>query len=666
MCGIAGILHFNSERSVNGRLLDDMTDILRHRGPDGRGTFTDGNIGLGHRRLAIIDLHTGQQPMASGDRKIWIVVNGEIYNYLDLKAILSSKGHRFQTGSDSEVIIHAYREWGTDCVKKFNGMFAFALWDCSRKRLILARDRLGIKPLYTTVVDGTLLFASEIKSLLTCPGVERRVDPEAISSYLGYRHVLGEGTLFRGINKLKPGHLLISENGYLSSVQYWDVPVYTEREDRGEEYYTSRVREMLKESVKRRMMSNVPLGAYLSGGLDSSIVVALLSEMSDDPVKTYTVAFPQEDFSERRYASMVASGCETDHTEVMIDDSSYMDMIPRLIRFKDAPLAVANEVPLHLMSRELKKDITVVLSGEGADELFGGYGRIFRSPFDYQRSRFLENHRHLLPEYRNILMDKFSDIYGSSVFLNETDHFMRKYHYLSPLDRETFLTPGMLDQTEGDSYIREHFEKQFREAEGLSHYHKILYIFQKTHLQNLLMRVDMTTMATSVEARVPFVDHQLVEFVLSIPFHYKVRWKSEMHRQMAALLSSDELSENYDTTKYILKRAFRDDLPRQIIDRRKMGFPVPLNRWLGGNYMSRAKEILLDRRTASRGIIDVSAVEKELASQRIKEHSTALKMWMLMNLEIWFREYIDQWEGGKVPEEETSSKEAPTHRTVQI
>ncbi|MBN1164913.1 MAG: asparagine synthase (glutamine-hydrolyzing) [Candidatus Krumholzibacteriota bacterium] len=648
MCGVAGIFYLDPRREVDPALLRDMTAVLAHRGPDDHGFYLEGRIGLGHRRLAIIDLKSGHQPMASNDKTIWLSFNGEIYNFKELRRKLKSFGHSFRTKSDTEVIIQAYRQWGNDFLQYFNGMFAFALWDKSRNRLILARDRLGIKPLYTTVVDGALLFASEIKSLLRHPQLRREFDPESISSYLGYRCVLGDKTLFRGIEKLSPGHMLVAENGYLTNVNYWELPLLEKRKDRGEEYYQKKIRSLMRRSVKRRMISDVPLGAYLSGGLDSSIVVALMAQQSDRPVKTYTIGFPDDEFNESRFARAVADRYRTDHTEIVIDDREYLDILPELIRYKDAPLAVANEVPLHIMSRELKKDITVVLSGEGADELFAGYGRIFRSPFDYSRARFLERDSSIQPEFRDTLLSQFRLIYGTAHFLDELDHFIKKYHWMSPVDKETLLASKMIESINGDERIRKYFAEQFKRAGNLSHQDKLLYIFQKIHLENLLMRVDMTTMATAVEARVPFVDHQLVEFVFSMPFHYKLRWKSELHKIMASFLSSDKISENHDIPKYILKETFRSDLPEEIINRKKMGFPVPLDKWMGGRYRDFMKEILLDRRTARRGIINVPAIEKQLNRQPVPEHSTALKYWMLMNLELWFREYFDKREGGRI------------------
>jgi len=645
MCGIAGIYHFDPERKVDEGLLRRMTTLLRHRGPDDEGFFVNGNAGLGHRRLAIIDLVTGHQPMSNRDSSLWLVVNGEIYNFRELRDELSSLGHTFSTKSDSEVIIHSYEEWGVDCINRFNGMFAFALLDLKRRRLVLARDRLGIKPLYYSIVDDTVIFASEVKSILLYPGIDRDPDPVAISQYLGYRSPLGRRTMFKGIEKLPAGHLMIVERNRIKEIEYWDIPIQKEKRDRGEEYYKSRIRSLLSESVKRRMISDVPFGAYLSGGLDSSIVVALMAQQTDDPVKTYTIRFEEEGFDETRYAREVADRYGTEHHEIHVREDHNVELIRKLISFKDAPLSVANEVPLHIMSRELKKDITVVLSGEGADELFAGYGRIFRSPFDYERVLLFNESSDLPLEFREEFIKKIKRLYGKESFDGEVDHFLSKYHWLSFEDRETILSEDLLDEINGDTETLDYFAEKFDRARDLSHYERIAYVFQRIHLEGLLMRVDMTTMATAVEARVPFVDHELVEFVFNIPFHYKLRWKSPVHMALSGLLTSDEISEKLDIPKYILRETFKEMLPESIIRRKKMGFPVPLNRWFKGKYIKSVKDVLLDGETASRGIFNMRAVEKWLRSEKTDEHSFSLKLWMLFNLELWFREYVDGWSG---------------------
>jgi len=641
MCGIAGIYHFDHKRKVDEGLILRMTNLLRHRGPDDEGTYINGNIGLGHRRLAIIDLTTGHQPMSNRNGTIWLIVNGEIYNFEELREELKARGHTFSTKSDSEVIIHAYEEWGIDSIHRFNGMFAFALLDLKSRKLILARDRLGIKPLYYTITDNSLVFASEVKSILIYPGINREPDKVAISQYLSYRNPLGRRTMFAGIKRLLPGHLMVIDSRDIKEVEYWDIPIKDKKEDRGEEFYKERLRQLLEEAVRRRMISDVPFGAYLSGGLDSSIVVALMARLSGESIKTYTIRFPEEGFDESRYAREVAYMYGTNHHEIPVDQDDYVEIMKKLISYKDAPLSVANEVPLHIMSRELKRDITVVLSGEGADELFAGYGRIFRSPFDYERVKFFSEHPDLLTDSRDTFFKKIKSIYGKTHFRDELDHFLSKYHWLSEEEKEVILSSEIIGELKDNSDTKEFFSSKLERVNKLSHYEKVSYLFERIHLEGLLMRVDMTTMATAVEARVPFVDHELVEFVFNMPFHYKLRWKSPLHMAFSGTLTSDEISEFLDTPKYILRETFKDLLPENVVRRKKMGFPVPLNRWFRGRYKETLKEILLDKRTRERGIFNTRAIEKWLGSESLSEHSFALKLWYLLNLELWFREYID-------------------------
>ena len=644
MCGITGIYGFDERCEIPKSLIQKMANTMVHRGPDDFGYYLNENVALGHRRLSIIDLKTGKQPMSDKNGDIWIVFNGEIYNFRELRKDLERKGYTFKTQSDTEVIIYCYEEYGLNCLKRFNGMFAFAIYDKIKKRLFLARDRLGIKPLYYTVTNKEIVFASEIKAILKHPNVKKKVNLYGISSYLSYRYVLGKETLFEGIYTLQPGHFLVYENGNIDEEQYWELPVISQKEDKGDEYYVKKLRELLTRSVKRRMISDVPLGAYLSGGLDSSIIVALMSEISNEPVKTFSVGFKEEGFNEFEYANIMAERYGTDHREILLNAEKYIELMPKLIKCKDAPLSVANEVPLYEMSKELKKDITVVLSGEGADELFGGYGRIFRSPFDYERLKLIEENPDLLDEtVKSILMNSLRDKYGDLDFKNELIHFLSTYNWMTLEEKEEIFTDEVNSIIGNDEHVLSVFKEYFDKIEDLNHYDKYLWMFEKLHLVGLLMRVDMTTMAASVEARVPFVDHELVEFAFSLPFKYKIRWKSLLHQAMATVYNSDKISENFDTTKYLLREAFKDKVPEDILYRKKMGFPVPVHQWFGGKFNDYAKQTLLDEKVKKRGIFNTKKIEEWLAnSDNFKSHQFGLKIWMLINLELWFREYFDE------------------------
>lgn len=644
MCGITGILKIDGKLDVPQALVEKMTHVLAHRGPDASGIHIDKDFALGHRRLKIIDLETGEQPMSSPDRKIWVCFNGEIYNFKEIKEELISKGYRFQTQSDTEVILKSYEAFGIDCVNKFNGMFAFALVDVRQKRAYLVRDRLGIKPLYYTIVNGSVIFASEIKSILLYPGVKREINPNGISSYLSCRYVVGEETLFDNIYSLKPGNMMtVSDSGILFK-SYWDIPVIEQKADHGEAFYTDKIRELLTKSVQYRMISDVPIGAYLSGGLDSSLAVAIMAEQSDTPVKTFTIGFEEDGFNEFEYSRMVAERYKTEHREIILSGKNYIDLIPKLISFKDNPLSVPNEVPLYEMSRELKKHITVVLSGEGADEIFGGYGRIFRSPFDYERMELNRNNPDILSgDAGTILLKNLKLKYNKKEFTNVLDHFLFLYDYMGSEDKREYLNYDFYKSLNNDDRLRKFYETHFEQISGLSHYDQYLWIFEKIHLVGLLHRVDMTTMATAVEARVPFVDHNLVEFAFSIPIKYKMRWKSLLHKAMATLHNSDQISEKYDIPKYILRETFKNKLPDKILTRKKVGFPVPLHKWFGKEFNGYTKEILLDERTRNRGILNTLNIEKQLSdSSNFDNQKFGTKIFMLLNFELWCRQYIDE------------------------
>lgn len=642
MCGIAGIVNYESNRLIDKNTLTKMNNVLEHRGPDGEGIYMDKNVGLAHRRLSIIDLdNRSLQPMSDLDENVWVTFNGEIYNYIELRNELKEKGYIFRTDSDTEVIINAYKEYGTLMINKFNGMFAFALYDKREKIVFIYRDRLGVKPLYYTVQNGQLIFASEIKALLQVGNIKTGIEEDGICSYLGFRYVIGSKTLFKNIYALEPGCFLSIRGSSIKKTRYWSLPIISEKEDKGEEYYIEGIRNLFYQAVRLRMRSDVPFGAYLSGGLDSSLVVATMAELSDKPVNTYTIGFTEEGYNEFDYARLVADMYKTNHREIVLSVENYLDLMPKVIRYKDLPLSVPNEVPLYEMSRILKKDITVVLSGEGSDELFGGYGRIFRSPFDYERMEFIRDNK--LAENYDIdsLSNNLYKKYKGGNFNNELEHFLYCYNYLSFEDIKEILASDVYEKIIESNYTTNYFENIFDRLESVSMYDKYLWIFENVHLQGLLMRVDATTMAAAVEARVPFVDFKLVEFVNSIPLKYKIKWRSKQHENIASMLNSDEISENFDVPKYILKEAFKDKLPPQIIERKKVGFPVPVQKWFGGRFNEFAKAILLDQGTRDRGIFNTKKLEAWLNDrEKMKEHKFALKIWMLINFEIWTREYF--------------------------
>ncbi len=656
MCGIAGIIALDGAAAPQDAI-ERMTAVLLHRGPDDGGHWQQGACALGHRRLTIIDLSEhGRQPISNEDDTVWLTYNGETYNYRTLRDRLLGQGHRFRSQTDSEVLVHLYEQTDGDpsmLLNELDGMFAFGLWDTRRARLLLARDRLGIKPLYYARAGNLLIFASEVKAILASGLVDTRPDLEGVVSYMAFRHPVAPGTMFEGIHALPPGHYLVAEGGQTRVERYWDLRLPESRPDRGERYYREGVRNLLGEAVRKRLMSDVPLGAYLSGGLDSSIVVALMAQQVGSRVKTYCVGFDDEAVDEFRYARMVADRWDTDHTEVVLRPDRYFELLPELIEKRDAPLAVPNEVPLHMMSEVLKQDITVVLSGEGADEIFGGYGDYVRIPFDHTKARLL---RHLPDVIRRPLLGGMEAKYDGAVDCEDpVDHFFSGYRWFSAGERAELLTPQALEAA--GSGGRDHFEAHFRRTAGSPYYDRLLYALEKVHLLNLLGRVDSMTMATAVEARVPFVDHALVEFVTAMPLHYKLRWRSPLHHARAMLSYSDVFRERDDTTKFILRRAFADLLPPAVVQRRKVGFKVPLERWFGGDLFSYARDLLLSDQARRRGVFDVDGVARWLERGAANGGEFGHRVWMLVNLELWFRRYF--------PDGATSAYTAPTTAAVQ-
>jgi asparagine synthase (glutamine-hydrolysing) len=444
------------------------------------------------------------------------------------------------------------------------------------------------------------------------------------------------------VKSLPPAHYIKIKNENIEFVEYWSFVNFfkQQKEDRGEEYYIKKLREILGSSVKYRMISDVPFGAFLSGGVDSSVVTAIMAMNSEEPVKTFTIGFEEEGYNEFEYAKIIADKYNTEHREIILSGVNYIKTMEKLIEYKDAPLSVPNEVPLYLMSKELKKYITVVLSGEGADEIFGGYGRIFRSPYDYYRIKNIDSLEITDEEKRELsknIIKKYSKVY----FENELEHFFNIYSYTSFEDKQNLLDAS-LDLNEIEQRFYDKFLEYFDELKGESYYNKMMYAFEKVHIVGLLHRVDMTTMATSVEARVPFVDHRLVEFAFTVPVKYKLKWKDDKAKEQAKLIMSDKISEVYDTPKYLLKKAYEDIIPKEVLYRKKMGFPVPLNDWFGGHLNDYAKSILLSEKARKRGIYNVDNIEKWLSSDRLsKDHGFAMKIWMLVNLELFINKYFN-------------------------
>jgi asparagine synthase (glutamine-hydrolysing) len=635
MCGIAGIIAADRLHADERARVAFMGDVLAHRGPDEHGTYLDEWAALAHRRLSIVDLASGQQPLANEDSTIWITYNGEIYNHRDVRAELEPAGHTYRTKSDTETIVHAYEQWGDECVHRLRGMFAFAIWDLPKRRLLLARDRLGVKPLYWCRVRDRVIFGSEIKAILESGLVKAEANEAVLAEVLTTRYTSDEQTLFKGIYRLQPGHLLVFENGRTRITQYWDVPTGEPIGSRPDEAVprqaraelVARFRALLEESVRLRLMSDVPLGMFLSGGIDSSAIAVLMARMIDRPLKTFSVAFKDREFNELEYARAVARTVEADAHEIVIDDADFFGALPRLIWHEDEPIAHPSSVPLYFVSRLAREHVKVVLTGEGSDELLAGYGKYPRSLINWRVGSL---YGALAPEAVRIwLRERIvprvpgrAGRYAQRSFLGMAHTpesvFFDNFASIRLAKLPSLVSAGALARS------REPYGASLawldRPLAGTPLLQRVLYADLKTYLVELLMKQDQMSMAASIESRVPFLDHRLVEFAAGLPPRLKLRGFK---------------------TKWILRAAVRDVLPADILTRRKMGFPVPFAAWMKAGWQQVARDVLLDSRSRQRGIINPLAVERLIAAHASARTNGADALWSLLNLELWYRIFID-------------------------
>ncbi len=638
MCGIAGLVSFQGVPQDAARIATRMRDVITHRGPDEAGLFVDGQAALAHRRLSIVDLSTGQQPLANEDGRVRVVFNGEIYNHAEVRHELEGRGHSYRTKSDTETIVHAYEEWGDDCVDHFRGMFAFAIWDTRRHRLLLVRDRLGVKPLYWARTGDSLLFASEIKSLLASGLLPTLPNMGALPELLSTRYVSGPDTMFAGIHKLLPGHRLTFERNDVRVRQYWDIP-FANQPGRGGAPTSAdtsraitdvvgRFRELLEESVRLRLMSDVPLGMFLSGGIDSSAIGALMARMIDRPIKTFSVGFEDRAFNELGYAREVATAIGAEQHEVVIDDRDFFGALPRLVWHEDEPIAHPSSVPLYFVSKLASEHVKVVLTGEGSDELLAGYGKYPRIAMNWRAGTIYEQ---MLPRavrtlVANALVPAVPGRLGrmaarSFLAMPRTPEamFLDNFAAIRLADQRALMVDGAGAGANLQAYgpSMAWFD---RPPAGSSLLTRLLYADMKTYLVELLMKQDQMSMAASIESRVPFLDHKLVEFAATIPDSWKL---------------------SGFTTKRVLREAMKGVLPESILSRPKMGFPVPFAGWTRTTWFGAVRDVLLDKRTRERGVIDAAATTRLLSDHQSGRIDGWDRIWMLLNLELWFRTFID-------------------------
>jgi len=618
MCGIAGCLSF-SGRPAEPALLESMARSLAHRGPDGHGLHCEGAVGLAHRRLSILDLAGGAQPMTTRDGKAWITFNGEIYNFVELRAELEARGHPFETKSDTEVILHLYEERGPDCVRGLRGMFAFALWDPDRRRLLLARDRVGIKPLYYAQDGEGLVFASEIKSLLLHPSVPNDVDEAALGQFLTYQYIPGPRTAYAAIRKLPPAHILIAENGRVTLKRYWslsDAPPSPPDPRWREELVST-----LEESVRLHMRSDVPVGALLSGGIDSSLVVALAAQTSPQPLRTFSVGFRDRAFSELPYARQVAERYGTRHTEWVLEPQG-VEALPGLVAHFDEPFGDPSAIPCSAIARVAASQVKVCLSGDGGDEGFAGYDAYLTADRLALADRVpLALRRLLLGPLERRIPEWFR---GKGLMRmlasSAADRYAELMGGVDAATRGWLLDPGFLSRIAAE-HPYERFRELHRSFEALDEVQRLQRIDLETYLpDDILVKADMTSMLHSLELRVPLLDHKVLELAFRMPTSLKLR---------------------SGTGKVALRSAFSDRLPESIRARGKQGFGLPLASWLRGDLLSLVREVFGDRRTRQRGVFDPRGLDRILGSHLRGRRDLSNEVWLALVLELWFRACVD-------------------------
>lgn len=622
MCGIFGILLKDMNKAVNPQWVRDITAAMVHRGPDDDGVYTDKNVGLGHRRLSIIDLSGGHQPVFNENGSVCVVFNGEIYNFIELRNELETAGHKFLTKSDTEVIVHSYEEWGKDCINKLRGMFAFAIYDKAHKRLFIARDRVGIKPLYFYNDRKAFVFSSEIKPILKTGFVLPEVNTEMIDFYMTLGYVPAPQTLFKNIYKLEPGHYMIVDKEGVKESEYWSIKI---RPNNGCEPSFSesseKLLELLSGCVRSHLLSDVPVGVFLSGGIDSSTVVGLMSQMLNTPVQTYSVGYDDAvEVSELGFAKKIAEKFKTEHHEFILKPSNFIGSVETFLYYSEEPIVESAAIALYQLSKLARSTVTVLLSGEGADELFGGYPlywKMGKIESLYQLLRFAPSLK--ADVFFRLLPEKFQKYLSWA-----TVPFEQRYKTV-PCDITTYIKNRMYTKDFKktiDGRVDVFFEDIFLRLSGKSILQKMLYIDTKYWLpDDLLLKADKMTMATSVELRVPFLDHKLLEFAFNLPDNYKT---------------------NGAKGKLILKKAVEGILPEEIIHRQKRGFPVPISKWFSSDFYQVASEILLDNKALSRGYFNRAYMENILRDHNRGRQDLSRRIFSLVILELWHRAYIDR------------------------
>ena len=618
MCGICGIYNFGTSAPADRAALQRAADAMVHRGPDDEGFYLNGELGLGNRRLSIIDLPGGHQPISNEDETVWVTFNGEIYNYQELRPELEGRGHRFRTASDTETLVHLYEEYGLGCLEPLRGMFAFALWDARRKRLLVARDRLGIKPLFYRLEPGRLLFASELRALRELVGHPLEIEPQSVYDFFGFRYIPAPHTFYRGVEKLLPGHYLVVDARGARVESYWDVPP-EEETSRTAEDFAEEVIEQLRESIRLRLIADVPLGVFLSGGTDSSAVVAFMAALGARPLRTFSVGFEEPEYSELPFARRIAQHFSTEHHELVVHPQDMAEELARLVAFRDEPVAEPTDVALYRMARLASEQVKVVLAGEGGDELFAGYPKYAADRLAGLVSALPQEMTRAIARWLPYRQRRAKLALEALSIRDEAERSVTWFASFSREEREALFAPEFLEQVDVAHPARI-FEQYLEKVRDRSPLKRMLYADLKIWLpDNLLLRGDQMTMAASIEERVPFLDHKLVELAARIP--------------------SRMLTRGFKT-KVLLRQALRPYLPPETLRRRKVGFTVPIGPWFRKSLKSMVADLVLSPEAQARGYFNREAMERFVREHFDGVRDRQKQLWALVNFELWCRSKV--------------------------
>jgi asparagine synthase (glutamine-hydrolysing) len=629
MCGITGVININQEPATK-ELLKKMTDTLTHRGPDDEGYYLSKNAGFGFRRLSIIDMKSGHQPIHNEDNTVWSMHNGEIYNFRELRKELESDGHKFYTNSDSETIVHAYEKYGLDFVRHIDGMFALAVWDEKNETLVLARDRMGKKPLHYCSVSGKFIFGSEIKALLAHPDCPRELDFLSLAKYLHFEYVPAPSTIFKSIRKLRPAELLVLRNGASTTKKYWDLPYDKPRLDISLDDAATQLRGLLSKAVKKRLVADVPLGIFLSGGVDSSTLTALMAEISGQKVKSFNISFTEQKFDESRDAKFVADLLGTEHYCDRFSPETLIDALPQVFEFLDEPMADPSILPTYLLSMFTRKRVTVALGGDGGDELFGGYPTYLAHKYYYNYARlpgFVRNAARAVINGLPVSSSYFSLDFKLKRFLRGEDRPLPERHmrWMSAFLPEEIA--GVFNKATNSALDKTLIYDELDSVRGKTVADPLdlaMYIDSKMYLQDdILVKVDRASMGVSLEVRAPFLDTEIVEFAARLPTSMKLMPKTGGYE-----------------TKYLLKKAMENTLPRRVLKKKKQGFTVPLAKWFRKELTPLLESYLNEARIEKEGIFDPSYVRRLIDDHRSGRSDNRKPLWTLLVFELWKEKYL--------------------------